>query len=536
MAPQPPNAPPAGPETDEDEIVKKFDLDRLDRELLGPPKSGDIAKAVWERDENNPEVLAEKREIRRLMGLMVEAMKEVVGKNIQEREYLIQTTRDMLEGVAKEIKQRRAPHVGETPQDVFDLGELVELRLFLEKLTVIDVNLWADMLTDPKFQKMVAILKEKGLSASLTGFLSPNNPNYQKNLDDVVDFYLRSKATPDECKANQSHPDFKKMTETTLWQETVRTLHRNQKKDLIVKLIERDATGREANDFISRCIITGVMTKREVSGIYRAETGVADSPFHKLGELKTLETRLSASVMQQEIIKTALEKVMKQRMEKPKIENAATYFLTFNRMAAETVARCGALTVLVNSIARIADRVKFRKPKSSVAAAVARGLGDIVTDPYVLGGAAVAAAGANVVWPYFDDMIYRPSASEHEKTRKYRADQIVKTYSDNHTEMFNAVKKDYPALLKRIDHNKRQGKGEMLTVKDTKEILHMTFDTAVVFGYPTIERAAEGAAHLFKVAYKDLVLQTQDKFDRYVTTNIVMPRKTSADPNIRPKP
>lgn len=538
MPPQPPNKPSSGPQTNEDEIVRKFDLDRLDRELLGEPKSDGFALEAWKRNERHGEVQAEKKEIQRLMGQMVEAMKKVVVANIAERGQLIQTTRDMLEGVATGIKLRRAPHAGETPQDVFDLGELVELRLFLEKLVAIDVSAWTELLTDPKFQKMVAILKQKG-STETVALLSDKNSDYQKNLDDVVAFYLRSKAIPDECKANQSHPNFKKMTETTLWQETVRTLNRDQKKDLIAKLIEKDATGREANDFISRCIITGVMTKREVSEIYRAETQSADSPFHKLGELKTLETRLSASVMQQEITKAAIEKVMKKRMAKPKIENAATYFLTFNKMAAETVARCGALTVLVNSITRIADRVKSRPAKTSRITAAVKGLGDIVTDPYVLGGAVVAAAGANVVWPYFDDMIYRPSAAEHEKTKKYRAEQIVKTYSDNHTEMFDKVKENYGAFLKRVDYNKRHGKGDALTKEDAKEILHMTFDKAVVFGYPTIERAAEGAAHLFKVASMDLDLKTQDKFDRYLTTNMQMPqmpKKTPTDPNPRPKP
>lgn len=507
--------------------------------------TGELARAAWERLKFDTELYEEQRQqvtdmIRILAGKIFDSYKaklderaKVTDETREELRDLGQQVFDYVEEIGERIKVRETPYSREAAEDVFSTHELLEMRSVMENLLRLDVDELVTMVQED--QVYIGMLIGQGEEESL---LQPPEAEdspalqeaYQNNLEVFMNFILgKPEPAPEETeKEPKPKSDFRIMSEKLLWQEIVRDMNYRQKQDLVLKFLQKSGDteaecAEQTKWFIGRAIIAGVMTRSELSQMYH-EKDKPDTPAHIQDLFKRLgddfDEFLKASVAVKAQIEDQVAQAAAYIEEGPPIRNAVEYFFTFNKFGGETIARLGAVTAIVNGILCISDRITGKPDDESYVTAVMRGIGDAVTDKYVIGGVAAAAVGAEIVYPYMRSLAYSPSGEEEKLIAESREKRFLKEQAANHEELFGYFIDIYPELIERGKENAaKSDEGVVdITMEDVKDIakrLNMPIE-AGKFGFPNERLAAATIVRMFTACAKTFECETQAQMEKFL--------------------
>ena len=318
-----------------------------------------------------------------------------------------------------------------------------------------------------------------------------------------------------------------------MWQEVVRGMDDNQKWDLLATFFN-NSTNSETKQFIQESIVMGVMSRELLLRLER-DNPDAQERFKELavGDPKfDFKKFVDDSVRLKDKGMAAIDKAVT-ASEKQQVQSAVTYFFTFNKFGAETIARVGALTAVINGTMDIMDAIT-NKGDDSMVEAIAKGLGNAARDKLVWGGAAVAAWGSDVVYPWVKDFAYSPSGKEKTRELSRRADLFLKEQADNHAEivtLFQYKYEDYCAIASQneADENPRQEPGKKRGTFDLwPNDIELTPEEAGAAGFESVEAAKAVIIQMFGICAREEEpkLRTFAAITKYLRTKQLLPKET----------
>lgn len=496
----------------------------IERAFASP--DGGMARDAWERMKFNNEWADKQRHdivdmVRELKGKLFDAVvKRIDAKRAtaEETDNQLRALDDYIALSANNVKMQESPY-GERPKDeTFQSKELLALRQFFEGMKQIDTDELVDMVADdqPYIDMLIQERDTESTGKLPGGALDENDPldkdqkKYLRNMEKLVKF-ITGKMPWEERREKKS--DFRKMSERTLWQEIIRGMDWEQRRGLVEAFLTFSSVD-ETKTFISRCIIAGTMTRHDLQKMYEKK-GI----FEKLGP--DFEQYLQTSVAAKEYVGQQVQQIVESGEMKHE-ENAALYFLTFNKMGAETIGRAAAISAVLNGVLRIADKISARPHGQSWVTAAGKGLQDAVTDKFVWGGATVAAVMANVIHPYMKDLAYGPSTEENDRLARFQENNFLKEQANNHFELMTYFVQNYNALHKRAEATVGEHSGTLdVSLDDVKLVARQTGHPleSMQFGYHSEDLAAAGIIRMFGSCSRLFELENATKLKKYLKDN-----------------
>lgn len=516
-------------------------FDDVQEILFGEPtKLDNFLKDSWARlqineGHKNLQRLAIMR-TRKLAKKMIEAM--------EAREKAKDSTRQTtLEELAK-LRQRIAEYFvlmgktlnkddrygdGKGPIQTADLlaieshiADLESLKNTDELLDIVQCNqTFVQMLTEQVYP--AALLDKNG--GKRFASLDPQHPEYHKNIEKLYCFIAGTRG-----KENDGQSRFRKLAEGNLWMEIVRTMDCRQKEDLMKHFLEKSPP-EDTKKFVRELLISGATDRRELLDMY--EHGTLSS----LGTKDEFDRMLKDSVGAKDVLETRIKEEVR-RIKNPGIANAAEYFFSFHRMAAETIARCGALSAVFTTFLRIMDKINETSDKTvgSVAKAIGSGFKEAVKMPHVIGGTAVAIWGSDVIYPWVKEWVHSPSDAEREQIGRTREERFLREVAGNRHETLEYFIAHYEGFAKKAEKNAREPEDENEPEKKKSKIkkqsgvvelypgdIKMTSEEAGQLGFEKKEMAEAMMHKLFNITYKVLNLKKPEDLHRYLEQKKLLP-------------
>ena len=307
------------------------------------------------------------------------------------------------------------------------------------------------------------------------------------------------------------------------------------------------------NGFIARCMMGGLVTRVEFTHMYKENK----EKFAALGTIEQSDEFLKAAAVEKERVDAQLQNYAKQ-IETPQLRSFVTDLFSFNKLGVETIARCGAITAILNTALNIVDRWNESKEGEGVGA-ILLGVTDSLHDPYVLGGTAAAIAGYDYVIPggFVRDWVNAPDKGEIEHLARNRDYRYLREMRENRHEVTDWFVDHYAALRSTAQErvgqnwrNPRTGEGgdkdkekrdwirkeedlypEDLIGEKAPEEIRITAAEAKQMGYDTPEQAMIPIIRMFNICTKVFAedkLDTQDKLEDFLVKSEVYDKEPHA--------
>lgn len=428
----------------------------------------------------------------------------------------LQASETAYKTVAELARMQNNPYSENPEEEILDTKELVRLRASYAALERLNTEEWVDTMSEDKdFIDALAELRtgvptpKDGIVFLDRGKLNPQE--YKRQLAHLMNFILGRPEPEHDSKEKSSD---RQQFEVFLWIEIVKRLNFTQKIDLVGTFLEEEGVDA-AKKFIGQMIVAGAMNRSEVHEM------LGDK---ERGEKFTtafgpdFDDYLKGAAIARGDVMDAADDYAKQ-IEQPKIQNAAVYFFTFDKMIAETVGRLGAITSILGGLTNIFTAIKNKKPGEDWGETIGKGFKDAMTDPYVIGGAAVAYVGSNVVWPYGKEMINAPGSVEKELLEKHGEAKYVEDIAKNRHEVIDALVPRYDEFLEIAKKNLDDGKPDPKTGKKkySFDVWPDDFDLkpeeAGKMGCRNVDEAKALLIRLFGSCSKVLKLKGDEKID-----------------------
>lgn len=506
------------------EFVSTDDLERI----FCNGNAGEMVSSASRRFERNRGWSLERENVKLSWRKYKERIFEAVIQRIERQEQLTGATREKLERLAapldallqeserltqtlaQSIKLRRTPYQDNatSDQDTMETAEMTALHDTMEAINKLDTDELVDMIFEDQVY-LDMLIEERNNEPG--GLLDRTHKHYRKHIDHLIDF-IEGKTEADKLAKSK----FRKQSEAIIWQEIVRGLDFEQKRDLLAQYIEREGP-EKARNFISKTIIVGAMSRHDVTHMLEEAKAQPESfhgeQFSKLGG--GMDEFLRICVQGREEMIRDIREEVKQK-EKPPIQNAIQHFVTFDKILGETVARLGVLTVLINSIVNISDGIVSRGPKESWMTGALSGIRNTLTDKYVIGGLAAAVIGSDIVYPWIEDFAHAPSSAEQEKIYRFRGEEYLHEQADNHHEIMDYFVENYDAMHDCAESNAIDEKRNSFDLwqGDLKEHLKLTDGEARSFGYESADHAEAVLIKMFTMCAKVFKTARGEKLDK----------------------
>lgn len=428
----------------------------------------------------------------------------------------LQASETVYKTVAELARIQNSPYSEKPEEEILDTKELVRLRASYAALERLNTEEWVDtMAEDAEFIDALKELRtgvpiEKGGSVFLDRE-KLNGQEYKRQLEHLVNFIL-GRPEPEHDSKEKSND--RQQFEVFLWVEIVKRLDLTQKSDLVQTFLERESADA-AKKFIGQMIVAGAMTRIEVTEMLKDDE--RGEKFTKAFGPDFDDYLKGAAIARTETMDAADEYA--RQIERPQIQNAAAYFFTFDKAIAETVGRLGALTSVLGGLTNIFTAIKNKKPGEGWGETIGKGFKDALTDPYVVGGAAVAYVGSNIVWPYGKEMINAPGGAEKELLEKHGEAKYVADIARNRHEIMEPLLDRYDDFLVIAKKNLDEGKTDPLTGKKKYSFdvwpddIKLTDEEAGKMGCRNVDEAKALMIRLFGSCSKVLKLKGDEKID-----------------------
>lgn len=492
------------------------------KEVFHEPDStqNPFARNVWERLQAIPGYEREEAEIMLLMRRKATEMFAVMRKKLEAQAATEEKTHEKLDAldaylrtigvVGESVKMQTSSSVAEgmpvkSGDEVLDSTEAVMLRKFANYLSEIDVEETINMVLED--QPYIDVLMQ-------------NRSANAKPLDDHQRSHLRRFILGLPEDGGKERSENRKMTEATLWLEIVRSLGLIDKRNLVGTFLN-EGTVAETEDFISACIIGGVLTREEAMHIY------GEGEFaRKLGPdfPKKIDGAMEARKDAQKNMAAAVD-----RVEHVYVDNFANKYLTFNNFVLERIADLGVMTAGLNFILNVADRVRRRAEpgrKEGLAEAIVKGGRDAMKDKYLWFGVAEVGVGTEAMLHWMGSAIRAPSGEEKEATGRSHEEGLFKDHMHDHPEMSEYFRDHYDEYLATANQNlhnenPKQGKEERRGSFDLYPgDIAMTDEQAGKLGYANATEALGAIHRMFNISTKVLKLENSVKLEQYLAQNI----------------
>ncbi|GEM_PF-6435259 len=491
-------------------------------EVFDAPQStqSPYARNVWERLQAIPGYEREEAEIMLLMRRKAEELFAAMRKKLEAQAATEEKTRDRLNAldaylrtigiVGESLKMQTSPDAAPGSsvrggEEVLDSNEAVLLRKFANYLSKIDVEETINMVLED--QPYIDIL------------IQNRSPDAQSLTDHQRSHLRRFVLGLPEDGGKEKSGD-RLMTEATLWLEIVRSLTLTDKRSLVATFLN-EGTVAETEDFISACIIGGVMTREEVMHMYGEEEFA-----RKFGPdfSKKIDLAMKGRVDAQKNMGKEVD-----RVENLYVDNFASHFVTFNNLIMGRVAELGVLTTGLNFILDVADRVRRRKESGrneGLGEAIVKGGRDAIKNKWFWFGVGEMAVGTNAVYPWIGSAIRAPSGEEKEATGHAQETEFFRDHMLAHPNMDEYFVDHYGEYLEVANKNLRnenpkQGREERRGSFDLYPgDIEMTDEQAGKLGYASATEALGAIHRMFKIAAKNLNLENSVKLERYLAENV----------------
>lgn len=475
----------------------------------------------------------------RIVDMLVEKAKDeakIHGDTRKELDDLGRKLEDYkisFETYALNFKGLHTPYADQNGKgDTFDTEELVEFEKWAQSLRGLNPAELIDMLNqNTVFENTLLVLQNRGEekkydkeSFKTVDFLNP------KAVEHFMEFILGNDRDEKGEKIEKSR--FRTQTEYMLWMEIVRRLGYEEKKTLVLTFLEKKGA-QTTKEFIARCMMGGLMTRVEFMHMYKENK----DKFAVLGPENQFDEFLKAAAVEKEKTDAQLKDYAKQ-IQTPQLRSFVTDLFQFNKLGIETVARCGAITAVLNTALNIVDRWNEKKTGESGVAAILLGVTDSLHDPYVLGGTAAAIAGYDYVIPggFVRDWVNAPDKGEIERLARNRDYRYLQGTRENRHEVMDWFVDHYEDLkftakdrLGQNVRNPRTGKdsvreGEDLYPEDlvgekAPEEIRITAAEAKKMGYDTPEQAMVPMIRMFNICtrvFSERKIDTQNKLEDFL--------------------
>jgi hypothetical protein len=487
---------------------------------------------AFDRLDNMPKYSQEREKIMLLMRRTAEKVFKALSDKYSKQGEIVDATRGELGELADEFyrhmlavgqanKTINSPYTYsperedtiESSDQIFELNEIVLMRTAMESYAQLDAEEIIAMSTeDHGFVTM--LIQERNLGEwaldpnEEEDKLDPRDPDkdkYEHNLKHLRTFIL---GHPTEDGKEKSKD--RKGAEAVLWLEIVRGLTTEQKKDLVGVFLPPNGTLLEAQDFIAASVMANVMTLEEVEHFTRDYRQLGDNDFKKKLDAALAERNESMQEMAEAV----------DQIEHMRGQNFANEYLTFNNIVLGRVADLGMMTVAVNCILTVGDRIAKRSEpnrKEGLAKAFALGVGDTLKNKWFWAGMGVAAVGTNLVYPWYKDVALAKSEEEKTNGKKYSAWKYLKQeVGDNH-ERGDYLVENYNNWMRIAERHNSEGEGLVIYPDDLIEI---TPEEAGRLGCESVKKAQEEMAKLFVVCAVPLGKKDQGELDEYFKEKI----------------
>jgi len=219
-----------------------------------------------------------------------------------------------------------------------------------------------------------------------------NNPEkYFENMGKLRDFIISS----------NKRGGVRSALEVDLWAEIIRGMNLDQRKDLILQFI-KSGNEKEAKEILVQFVDAGLMKKGEAMEIFimcevSFDNAVADDAINVPNGAKKQFEEIVEFASMRAVARQAGDSEHATALDQASVGSAVSHYFTFNNFILSRIAELGALTAIVNLIAEVADGVVSSPKGTSVVVGGIKGGANAIKNPFVLGGAAVAAAGTLAV-------------------------------------------------------------------------------------------------------------------------------------------
>lgn len=410
---------------------------------------------------------------------------------------------------AELARMQNNPYSEKPEEEVLETKELVRLRSSYACLERLNTEEWVDtMVEDAEFTDMLQEAQKNALIDL-----------GDQELEHLMNFILGRPEPEHDAEQRlglKEKSGDRQQFEVFLWVEIVKRLDFRQKIDLVETFLEQEGADA-AKKFIAQAIVAGAMNRLEVTEMLKDDKRGADIAAKFGQNFQDFDDYLKGAAIAKGDVADAADNYAK-RIERPQIQNAAAYFFTFDKMIGETVGRLGALTAVLGGLTDVLTAVRDKKPNDSWGATITKGFKDALTDPYVIGGAATAYIGSNIVWPYGKEMINKPGGAEKELLEKHGEEKYLTDIAKNRHEVMDALVPRYDDFLaiakKNLDDGKTGPDGKKRYSSDIwPDDIRLTDEEAGKMGCRNTNEAKVLLIRLFGACSKVLRLKGDEKID-----------------------
>jgi hypothetical protein len=532
-------------------------MEELERLLFGEPNTpeGSFVRTAWQRLQEKKGYTLEKQRLMLTMRQTADKIFAAMRKRIDAQGATQKETREKLDaldaylqtvgGLGQALKVQKSPYLtpGEggvqSTRDTMETEELLVLSRVAEYFQKLDVEELINMILEdqvyitmlvelhnvegsdkaivdylPQGYRFIEI--DKGKDGKPIGKLDPENKDhYRHNLKHLREFILGKPEEGGKAKSGQ-----RRMAETSLWLGIIRVMDFRQKHDLVETFLT-EGTAKEAEDFITACVLAGVMSKEDVVHMAGEAKTDPESPFKKLSPdiEKKVDRALASRARTQEQMQSVIDQT-----ENIYIQNAANHYITFNNLVMGRVAEFGALTVVLNVILDVADRYRRRTEtgrEEGRAEAIAKGFADALKNRWVWVGAGAATTfgskvftGSYTAWARA--LALRESKEEKEQTGRTREISFLREQIGNHPELDEYFLQHYDEYLEIARKRERETGTFDLQPGDVK----LKPEEAGKLGYESAEAGTAVICRMFSISAKVFQQENEINLAKFFADNI----------------
>lgn len=502
LPPQPGSVHVAPDAADKQKELQK--LSEAEEALFGQPgEEGRLAREFWERVTNTEKGYP--LEVKRIMlGLQKSAGKlfQAMAKDIRERGAITEGNHQklrnlnefvrMVQSVGESVKMRETPYIvkgaagPKSKTEVMQHEELVFFSKFAEQLEHLDPEemiamvaenrLFTDMLLQLQWKRTGAkpeteVIHEKDEKGNPILMLDRKNPDYKHSLEHLRRFIL-GKPTPMSGEKPKEKSEQRRLAELPLWIEIVRNMDFFQKRDLVAQFMQA-GTPAEGEEFVLTCVQAGIMAKYEAQELYHegkhweaAHVEAVDSEKRKYNYpvlfskfSKGFPKSVAGAVEKQKEYKEDADEAIRQ-MREGSPGNFLNENITFDNLIMSRVIDWGVITATANVFFDICDRVRQRKERGeSMGTALAKGLGDTLTNWRTHAGFAAALGGIDYVFggELHKGLLYGQTSAEKEALAQDENIKKLRDLSDGHRDVDLFFISNFEKLQRKAAKNGEEG-------------------------------------------------------------------------------